>query len=289
MLASMLASTPETIALPEMSYLHDLMEQDAKGALDVDKFRGILLSSHRFKNSGICDNDEKITELFVPNDLTASISNILGTYNQKTENKKFSHWVEHTPHNARAADLWVKYYPQVKFIHIIRDGRGVAESTMRQDWGMKDIVKIAEKWNSRVDTIRQLKARISDKIIEVRYEDLVQYTESTLQRVCRFTGLPYRESMLKNKGLSNLRIYGGAELIGKRADASRLYAWEKELKDWEIRHFTAICAKNLEHYNYEVSGGKALNPISRAIIRLIGKIKRICSRRKFNKAIWNIR
>lgn len=281
MLASMLASTPETIALPEMAYLHDLMELDSKGTLDADKFREILVTSHRFKNSRICDNDQEIFDLFIPNDLTGTISNILEKYNQRNDCKIFNSWVEHTPHNARAADLWLKYFPQAKFIHIVRDGRGVAESTMRQAWGMKDIVRLAENWNSRINSIRQLQARLGDRITEVRYEDLIQSPESTLRRVCETMGLRFQESMLSNNGIHNLKHLAGAELIGKSADMSRLYAWKNELKDWEILHFTAICRKNLELYHYEASKGRELNPIYCIFIKLIGKIKHHYSKKRF--------
>lgn len=284
MLASMLASTPETIALPEMAYLHDLMEFDSEGTLDAAKFREILLASHRFRNSGICKNDGEIPELFIPDNLTGSISNILEKYNLNTEQKSFNHWVEHTPHNARAADLWLKYYPQVKFVHIVRDGRGVAASTMNRPWGLKDIVRLSENWNSRINSIRNLQARHGNRMTEVRYEDLIQDPESTLRRVCEFTGIGFRLSMLDNNGISDLKHFGGAALIGKRVDMSRLDGWKKELKDWEIRHFTAICHENLEHYDYDVSGAKALNPVSRAAVRLMGKIRHVQSRRNFNRA-----
>lgn len=285
MLASMLSSTTETIALPEMSYLHDIMELDSKGALNLEKFREILLASHRFKNSEICENDEQLSDLFVPDDLRASISNILETYNQRTDRKNFSHWVEHTPHNTRAADLWLKYYPYAKFVHIVRDGRGVAASTMNRAWGLKDIVRLSENWNSRINSIRQLQARLGDNFTEVRYEDLIQFPESTLRRVCEITGLGFQQSMLDNNGISNLKHLGGAALIGKKVDISRIHGWKKELKDWEVRHFTATCRDNLQHYNYDVSDGKALNFISSAIVRLIGKIRYIYSRRNFHKVM----
>lgn len=288
MLASMLASTPETIALPEMSYLHDLMELDSKNALDSKKFAEVLLASHRFKNSGICSDDREIPNLFVTDDLKGSISNILQQYNQNTGAKDFKNWVEHTPHNARAADLWLKYYPQVKFIHIVRDGRGVAASTMNRLWGLKDIVSLSENWNSRIHSIRKLHARIGNRMFEVRYEDLVEQPESTLRQICEFLGIDFQISMLNNNGIVDFKHIGGAKLIGRQVDASRSNGWKSELKDWEIRHFTAICANNLRCYNYDISGGKALDPVSRRIVKLVGKIRRYYSRKRFNKQIWDV-
>ena len=64
-------------------------------------------------------------------------------------------WVDHTPQNLIHAKLLVDLFPDARMIHIVRDGRAVANSLMRVDRGPNNIEDAANFW---VNTGRKSRA-----------------------------------------------------------------------------------------------------------------------------------
>ncbi|NEQ76176.1 MAG: sulfotransferase [Okeania sp. SIO2C9] len=80
-----------------------------------------------------------------------------------------------------------KLFPEAKFIHIIRDGRDVAESLKRVFLGPKSIYGIAHRWREYVITFDEFKKTInSDQFLEIHYEDLVLDLENQLKKIKYF-------------------------------------------------------------------------------------------------------
>ena len=65
-----------------------------------------------------------------------------------------------------------EYLPEARFIHMIRDGRDVALSILKQSFGPETIEAAAERWRGRV-----LRGRAQQPYLgfymEVKFEDLV--------------------------------------------------------------------------------------------------------------------
>jgi hypothetical protein len=86
--------------------------------------------------------------------------------------------------------------PEVRFIHVIRDGRDVALS-LQKTWfaPSQEMRHLARYWKRIV-----MKAREDgDKVgfyLEVRFEELVSNPESALHQICSFLDLPYDPAML---------------------------------------------------------------------------------------------
>ncbi len=87
------------------------------------------------------------------------------------------------------------YLPEARFIHLIRDGRDVALSILKQSFGPETIEAAAERWRSRV-----LRGRAQQPYLgfymEVKFEDLVLDTEGQLRRICEFIELDFDPAML---------------------------------------------------------------------------------------------
>ena len=102
-------------------------------------------------------------------------------------NKPF--WVNKTPALLNYADRLPKLYPSARYIHILRDGRDAAASLLSLPWGPKTVAKAARHWRSHV-TNGRLKLNASKlPFIELRYKDLVESPESTLERIFSFLGI----------------------------------------------------------------------------------------------------
>ncbi len=87
--------------------------------------------------------------------------------------------------------------PEARFIHIIRDGRDVALS-LRKTWftPSNDIATLARFWERIVTTARG-QGRNSSTYFELRYEDLLADTESSLRAICEFSQLDFHPCMLE--------------------------------------------------------------------------------------------
>lgn len=99
-------------------------------------------------------------------------------------------------------------YPEARFLHIVRDGRDVACS-YREVMQRKssspysprlntDINEIATEWSTNVLKVSDyLFALDASRRLLLRYEDLVQNTESSVAGVCQWLGLQFEETMLE--------------------------------------------------------------------------------------------
>ncbi|MBS1783881.1 MAG: sulfotransferase [Acidobacteria bacterium] len=98
--------------------------------------------------------------------------------------------------------------PESKFIHIIRDGRGVFVSAwhhnVRSNYehlkthdfdAFLDIT--AREWSDRVRRAREGAKLLGDRYLEVRYEDLIAAPEPELARILAFLGAVDDEATLR--------------------------------------------------------------------------------------------
>ena len=119
-----------------------------------------------------------------------------------------------------------KIFPDAHFIHVIRDGRSVVESLLRQNfWIEKDglekpfwdgtpkhiinewissdknsDVLTAIQWRYIIESIRKDFTDLPDlSYMEVRYEDFVAEPDDTLESIYHFSNLAVPDSLLHNK------------------------------------------------------------------------------------------
>lgn len=96
----------------------------------------------------------------------------------------------------RNADRLLRILPEVRLIHMLRDPRDVARSSIQMGWagtlyhGVAHWMKTEAAWD-RIAT--QVPA---DHLLTLSYERLFEATEDSLSEVCRFLGLDYTSAML---------------------------------------------------------------------------------------------
>jgi len=141
------------------------------------------------------------------------------------QDKHGARWGDKTPGYVKSMREIQGYLPEARFIHLIRDGRDVALSVLKQSWGPQSIEAAAEKWRSRVNRGRS-QAPYLGYYIEVKFEDLVLETERELRRICEFIEVPFDENMLgyhltaeqrlQEKARALPRVHGEAQSAEKR-------------------------------------------------------------------------
>jgi hypothetical protein len=99
--------------------------------------------------------------------------------------------VEKTPRHVEHIDLIRANVPGAKFIIPVRDGRDVAASIMRRklDLGMG----IARWIHDNGLVAKEVDA---EDVLIYRHEDLVRDPTAILQKICRFLGVPYEDTLL---------------------------------------------------------------------------------------------
>jgi hypothetical protein len=102
-----------------------------------------------------------------------------------------SRWVEMTPPNARYAGDLLRMFPDMRLIHMIRDGRDVACSVASRNWGPSTPEGGLDWWAKRLEqAFEGLDQLPPDRVLPVRLEQLVgDEGEAELARVCAFLGL----------------------------------------------------------------------------------------------------
>lgn len=88
-------------------------------------------------------------------------------------------------------------YPAAKFIHLIRDGRDVAISFIDLGFECRFYDGQRFEWIAAMDKARSYRrSPYADRILEVRYEDLVIRPKPTLRTICSFLGEDFEAEML---------------------------------------------------------------------------------------------
>ncbi|HEY2973845.1 MAG TPA: sulfotransferase [Pyrinomonadaceae bacterium] len=180
-------------------------------------------------------------------------------------------WGDKTPIYCLSLDAIRRVLPEVRFIHIIRDGRDVALS-LRKMWFSPgwDIETQAAYWRKCVLAARRAGLGRRD-YLEVRYEDLILNTREILDRVCDHVGLSFECTMLsyytqtperlrEHKGRSGA---DGTPLLTREErfrqqqrttappDSGRVFAWKGAMSADERMRFQLVAGDLLKELGYE--------------------------------------
>ena len=217
--------------------------------------------------------------------------NWLATQYAQYEGKTDSHiWVDHTPENISYATTLTELFPKSKYIHLVRDGRAVAASIIPLDWGPNSIVKAARWWMRMVSFGLAAESCLpADRIMRVRYEELVAQPESTLQSICQFLEIPYEPEMKDAKGFRPPRYtIRQHRFVGSKPNQKVPDRWKTTLSPREIEIFEHQTRNFLSYLEYPMEYGvKAVGPSWGEMQQ--GKRKELIQGEFINKVKWLIR
>ncbi len=181
-------------------------------------------------------------------------------------------WGDKTPFYVIKMPLIARHLPEARFVHLIRDGRAVANSIKDLWFGPDTVEGCAEYWVKRIDDARR-RAENLPYYLEIIYEDLVRDPEPNLRRIAEFIEIPFDERMVRyyenvderialetppEEVAIDGRIVSTEERMKimenlKRApDPSRINGWREKLTAEEIATFEAIAGDRLRELGYPV-------------------------------------
>jgi Sulfotransferase family len=124
-------------------------------------------------------------------------------------------WCDDTPVNVHYIREIVDAFADAKIIHIIRDGRDVAESFLRLDWA-RTFPQALSTWYSRVKIGQTLGQAVPPcNYIEIGFEELVTNRREVLERILSFIDEEWEEQVLdlirEDRANRHRRQFGKAE------------------------------------------------------------------------------
>ncbi len=149
----------------------------------------------------------------------------------------------------RHFDRLLRIWPDARFIHLLRDGRDVANSCIGMGWagnlwtGVERWIEAECLWENLTQIIP------AERWVEITYENLISEPVKTLTYLCDFIGVPYHEAMLSYSDKTTYDL----------PDPKFTQQWRRKFSDAQIQLVESRIANMLKKRGYELSGLPIIN------------------------------
>jgi hypothetical protein len=273
LLRMMLDAHPQLTIPPETHFIPDLIEASRDEHASPEGLHELVVNNRRWGDFHL-DSEEllKRYQEIVPLNAGDAIRAFFDLY---AEGQGKPRWGDKTPIYINRMMLIERALPEARFIHLIRDGRDAALSRAKRV--LKEptpMHKVAERWRNRIVRAREQGPRLGH-YLELRYEDVVLDTESTLRRICEYVDLPWDDAMLHYHERSADRMremhrdlppepgkplrpadhrMAAHALTSEPPDPSRLGRWKTEMSPEDRAAFEDAAGDLLAELGYELEG-----------------------------------
>ena len=184
-------------------------------------------------------------------------------YNKRAEHQGKPISGEKTPDYCRQIPALNRLFPRARFIHIIRDGRDTALSTL--DWATSEkgpgkwplwasdpVGTCALWWRWQVSSGNQEGSRLGPALYhEVRYEDLVADPAKALNKMSAFLDLPYSDQMTRYFEGKTRMEEGLSAKSAWMPPTSGLRDWKSQMSGENAAVFCGIAGNCLDKSGYQ--------------------------------------
>jgi hypothetical protein len=283
MLGAMLGGHSRCICVPETQFIEHLLARDDfdPDAVEPHQTLASIVAHERYRLLWSLPLDPWAVDSAELGSTYAEVLSWLVREHGRRQGKSAATlWVDHTPSNFWRGLTMLRMFPEARFIHLVRDGRGVAASLFPLDWGPNDILRAAEYWMARCALGLAAELQLGpDRVLRVRYEDLLASPEATLRAIAAFAGLDYEPVMAQGTGHSPTRYHERQHrLVGQPPDQSRADGWQYSLTAREIEIFESVAGEFLETLGYQAEYGiqaRPARPLEVLRMRIEGVLLRV--------------
>jgi hypothetical protein len=199
------------------------------------------------------------------------LAEIVYRWHMESEGK--ARWGDKTPVYIEILPQLARMFPDSRFIHLVRDGRDVAKSFQATGWVTRWLYDNTREWTRALQLHwRWMRSELRDRILLVRYEDLVLDTETTLREICRFIGEEFEPQMLsweqtveQQLSARDVPYHGKLKL---RIGSEGVARWKREMSARETFVAEAFMGSHLARLGYELRYSGPLWAPAFAITRL---------------------
>lgn len=287
LLGALLGAHSRCMCVPEMPFKFRQLRRLEWGAggATIAEITDRLRTSYKFKLWGL-DDDALRTAAGGDGDARLSyretIDHLVRAFAQRVGRPEADVWVDHTPGNVRHVTRLLDEFPDARFVHIVRDGRGVAASLVPLRWGQHSVIGAANFW------VRQLGYGLSaelwdpGRVTRIHFEPLLREPRRAMADLCERLGLEPEDRLGRVTRFALPRATSGQHALVRRPpQPDRATAWRRSLAPRQIEIFESIAGDPLRCLGYElVFGGEARRPsmVERAVAALrvpLGKTRNV--------------
>ena len=215
---SLLATQSGLAALHETHFFNILAREirTSKGKIDTDCLDHVILNIRERIRLSV--NAEKhIRKIVSKNGISSKmlfeiiiIDNLLAQVD--FDKIKQLRWIEKTPDHALFIDDIYAFYPDAKFVFVLRNPEKAIISRKRHfKWSKEDewpIEKHIDRWLDSIHAIETFNEKHPESVLFVRLEDVVRDYSKKIKQICDFLGAPFEKEKLNNyKNISKLTTY----------------------------------------------------------------------------------
>ncbi len=176
-------------------------------------------------------------------------------YNQYLESTQKKRWGCKSTFMIYHVALIRRYYPQAKFLYMVRDGRDVAASAKKSIFNRYCVYYTAQLWKKEQQIgISWLDKLSANDIFLLKYEDLLAKPKDMVGSLCSFLDEPFENSMLDFSTTEEAKKSGSISAAWKNTSKPIIRdntgKFNKELTEKEIALFEAIASRELAHFSY---------------------------------------
>lgn len=262
LLQSLISSHSQFFSPPETSFFFNIIpllgNQYAYPDCPIDENEIKIIKNDFQRMTGIAPN---IDATVAPGTtIKDAFENLLSAFNRDRKPR----WIEKTTNHARCMLTIRRFYPQAKFVHLIRDPVDCVASmanirpTSLSDFRISYIssyYEFARLWKKNVVSVLRYPDR--ENVLHIFYEDLVLRPRVTLGQICAFLGVPFEEHLMETFHESAASLFSQEScpwqndnlVPGFHTDA--VHKWRRKLppqKVWLIQKYTQDLARYLGYY-----------------------------------------
>lgn len=238
LLRLMLDSHPEVSFAEEFEYAVSHIGSDGSFPSLAD-YKGLLATDRPFSTSGFTIDE------------SLGYEQLINGFLQSRRAKKGALVVGATLHSDFSKALWL--WPNARFIHLVRDPRDVAPARMAEGLA-GNVWHGLDSWIAAEDQWAEVEPCIDpDRVLTVRFADLIKDHDQVLTGVCRFMGVEYTAQMLDYVADTDYQA------------PSRNVAgdWRTDLSTANVRLIEARVGERLTRLGFEPSGHGQWQPTER--------------------------
>jgi len=194
-------------------------------------------------------------------------------------------WVESTPANVYHIEEIIATFPDVKIVHVIRDGRDAALSLRKLGWHgcksqdtVKQLLYSALNWQEAVTRGCKAGRKYPQQYMELQYEDLVNDPGGTLNRLTEFTGVNFSEEQLKDVRFGSLKAANSQVMSEQESSQGGLIKsavgrWKATLSEREKSWLSAGIGKTLTSLGYQQEEYQASWPEKMTVLYIKSRLR----------------